>query len=137
LRKSKLGKMRLYQKKVKSVFSTYFSIESSNPKTIFCIINLVYWQVYRVEKVVEIFALSIEKIDFLIFSYFNLKAHLSALIIPGYRLRSSSCNFFWIPHSRINNPTLANFWFRRYFEKFLKNHVLGLKLVKSESFWAF
>ena len=37
--------------KVKSVFSTYFSIESSNPKNIFCIINLVQWQVYRVEKV--------------------------------------------------------------------------------------
>jgi hypothetical protein len=27
--------------KVKSVFSTYFSIESSNPKKILCIINLV------------------------------------------------------------------------------------------------
>ena len=37
--------------KVKSDFSTYFSIESSNPKNIFCIINLVQWQVYRVEKV--------------------------------------------------------------------------------------
>ena len=38
--------------KVKSDFSVYFSIESSNPKIFFCIINLVYWQVYRVEKVV-------------------------------------------------------------------------------------
>ncbi len=28
-----------------------FSLESSNPKNIFCIKNLVSWQVYRVEKV--------------------------------------------------------------------------------------
>jgi hypothetical protein len=32
-------------------FSVYFSIESNSPKNIFCIINLVHLQVYRVEKV--------------------------------------------------------------------------------------
>ena len=74
----------------------------------------------------EIFALPIEKIDFLTFSYFNLRAHLSALITPEGQLRSKSCNFFWILHSQINNPTLAFFWFWSYFEKFftLKFNVL-------------
>jgi len=38
-------------RKVKSDFSTYFSIEKSYSKKVFCIINLVQWQVYRVEKV--------------------------------------------------------------------------------------
>ena len=63
---------------------------------------------------------------FLTFSYFNLRAHLWALITPEGQLRSRSCNFFWILHSQINNPTLALFWFRPYFEKFftLKLNVL-------------
>ena len=74
----------------------------------------------------EIFALSIEKIDFLIFSYFNLRVYLWALIHKRGYIQSSNCNFFWILHSWINNPTLALFWFRPYFEKFftLKLNVL-------------
>jgi hypothetical protein len=62
--------------KVKSDFSTYFSKESSNPKNIFCIINLVQLQVYRVEKVGKNLLYLSKKNDFLIFSYFNLRAHL-------------------------------------------------------------
>jgi hypothetical protein len=38
----------------------------------------------------DIFALSIEKIDFLIFLYFNLRVHLSALITLGGYIRSES-----------------------------------------------
>ena len=76
----------------------------------------------------DIFALSIEKIDFLIFSYLNLRAHLWAQITPEGKLRPRSCNFFWILHSWINNPTLALFWFRPYFEKFF---TLKLKLLKN------
>ena len=46
--------------KVKSLFSTYFWIEKSNPKNIFCIINLVNSQVNREEKI-GIFMLSLSK----------------------------------------------------------------------------
>ncbi len=60
----------------------------------------------------DILALSIEKIDFLIFSYFKLRVYLWALIHKRCYVRSRNCNFFWILHSWINNPTLALFWFR-------------------------
>ncbi len=40
-----------YGRKVKSDFSVYFSIEKNYSKKMLCIINLVQWQVYRVEKV--------------------------------------------------------------------------------------
>jgi hypothetical protein len=43
------------------------------------------------------FALSIEKIDFLIFSYFNLRVHLSALItedITEFISDRAEINFF-------------------------------------------
>ena len=74
----------------------------------------------------DIFALSIEKIDFLIFSYFNLRVYLWALIHKQGYIRSRNCNFFLILHSQINNSTLALFWFRPYFPKFftLKLNVL-------------
>jgi len=45
-------------------------------------------------KSLEKFALSSEKIDFMIISYFNLRVHLSVLIIPEGQLRSRNCNFF-------------------------------------------
>ena len=76
----------------------------------------------------EKFALSIEKIDFLIFSYLNLRAHLWAQITPEGKLRPRSCNFFWILHSWINNSWLALFWFRPLFEKFL---ALKLNVLKN------
>ena len=86
----------------------------------------------------DIFALSIEKIDFFIFSYFNLKAHLSALITPEGQIRPRSCKFFWIPHSRIDIQ-LALFWFRPYFEKFLRvpsyGHFWIRKCIKMDSFF--
>ena len=56
--------------KVKSDFSVYFSIEKSNLKKIFCFINLVYWQVYRVEKV-GIYLLNLSKKT--IFKFFVTK----------------------------------------------------------------
>ena len=53
--KLKFAKSHIYRvlgaSKVKSDFSTYFSIEKSYSKKVFCIINLVHWQVYRLEKV--------------------------------------------------------------------------------------
>ena len=76
----------------------------------------------------EKFALSIEKIEFLIFSYLNLRAHLWAQITPEGLLRSRSCIFFWILHSWINNSWLALFWFRLLFEKFL---ALKLNVLKN------
>ncbi len=66
----------------------------------------------------DIFALSIKKIDFFVFSYFNLRVYLWALIHKRGYIRSRNCNLFWILHSWINNLTLALFWFRPYFEKF-------------------
>ncbi len=56
--------------------------------------------------------------DFFIFSYFKLRVYFWALIHKLGYIRSGSCHFFRILHSRINNPTLALFWFRPYFEKF-------------------
>ena len=51
----KFAKSHIYRvlgaSKVKSDFSTYFSIEKSYSKKVFCIINLVHRQVYQVEKV--------------------------------------------------------------------------------------
>ena len=76
----------------------------------------------------EKFALSIEKIDFLIFSYLNLRAHLWAQITPEGKLRPRSCNFFWILHCWINKSWLALFWFRPLFEKFL---ALKLNVLKN------
>ena len=76
----------------------------------------------------DILALSIEKIDFFIFSYTNFRVYLWALIHKRGYVRSRNCNFFWILHSWINNPTLALFWFRPYFEKFF---TLKLKLLKN------
>ena len=55
--------------KVKSDFSVYFSIEKSYSKKVFCIINLVHWQVYRVEKV-GIYLHSLEKKS--IFSFLHI-----------------------------------------------------------------
>ena len=50
----KFAKSHIYRvlgaSKVKSDFSTYFSIEKSYSKNVFCIINLVHRQVYQVEK---------------------------------------------------------------------------------------
>jgi len=76
----------------------------------------------------DIFAFSREKIDFFIFAYTNFRVYLWALIHKRGYVRSGSCNFFWIPHSRINNPTLALFWFRPYIEKFF---TLKSKLLKN------
>ena len=68
------------------------------------------------------------------------KSIFSFLHIPilGYTFELSFTNgvmsdreaviFFWILHSWINNPTLALFWFRPYFEKFF---TLKLKLLKN------
>ncbi len=111
--------------KVKSDFSVYFSIEKSYSKKVFCIINLVEWQVYRVEKV-GIYWLYLSKKS--IFSYFKLRVYFWALIHKRGYIRSRNCIFFWILHSWINNPTLALFWFRPYFEKFFS---LKLKLLKN------
>jgi hypothetical protein len=60
--------------KVKSVFSTYFSIESSNPKKYLLHFKPCLMTSLSSRKSWEKFALSIEKIDFLIFSYLNLRA---------------------------------------------------------------
>jgi len=76
----------------------------------------------------DILALSIEKIDFFIFSYFKLRVYFWALIHKRGYIRSRNCNFFWILHSWINNPTLALFQFRPYFEKFLS---IKLELLKN------
>ena len=77
----------------------------------------------------DTFALSIDKNDFLIFSYLNLRAHLWAQITQEGRLQQRSCNFFWILHSWINNSWLVLFWFRPIFDKFLG---LKLKVLKND-----
>ena len=111
---------------VKSVFSLYFFDREEQSKKYFLHYKPCLMTSLSSRKSWDIFTLSIEKIDFLIFSYFNLRAHLSALIHKQGYIRSRNCNFFWILHSWINNPTLALFWFRPYFEKFftLKLNVL-------------
>ena len=76
----------------------------------------------------DIFTFSREKIDFFIFAYTNFRVYLWTLIHKRGYVRPGSCNFFRILHSRINNPTLALFWFKPYFEKFF---TLKLKLLKN------
>jgi len=90
----------IFRKKAFSkVTSAYFSIEKSHPKKIFCIINLVHFQVYRVEKVGKYLLPQLRKSSFY-FSDIFLKSDILTQVLgffgPGITLNILENNIFQI-----------------------------------------